>query len=601
MKRHRPITLLVLVLACLLFVSLVPVQVPAAPEPISASRPEVVTLDDAPFGLNTHLATRHPNLETMHEPAERVAQTGIGWAREDIHWWRIQPTSDTWDWSFTDRAIQELLLRDIEIVGVLGHPPGWATTYTNDDPSEHSFYAPDQALFVEYATAVVARYGRHIKHWEIWNEPDNPLFWKPKPDSHAYTQLLQQTATAIRDVDPEAIILLGGINPFDTDFLEDIARADAWDSFDILAIHPYVDPSEPEIGNIVASTDGVRALAERYGEKPIWVTEIGWSSGPGDRDTVGLADEQDQANYLVRSYLLLWYAGVERIFWYTLKDDAHNPYGLITYGDGREDYSELKPAFHALQTLNEQLSGTEFVDKRDLFTRTTIIDFETPIKWQLGNAANGRLRHTQVLQQEGQVGGKLTYDFASTNNDYVVFLPKEPISIPDDSYAVGLWIYGDGSGNTFRIRLVDAEGEILQYRLGTIGSAGWRLIQTPIGESVSAWNQISKDGNGRLDFPAQFQSLILDDSSDRFVGKGTVYVDNLTAISGPEAYNIQLQSGDEAVDILWAPDSVRARLASTSNTASLTRIDGIQQSIAARNKQLFIDLGPDPVYIRHTR
>lgn len=601
MKRHRPTTLLVLILACLLLISLVPVQVPAAPEPISAPRPQVVPLDDGPFGLNTHLATRHPNLETMSEPAERVAQTGVGWAREDIHWWRIQPTPDIWDWSFTDEAMRELLVRDIEIVAVLGHPPGWATPYTRDDPSEHSFYAPDQALFVEYATAVVERYGSHIKHWEIWNEPDNPLFWKPKPDSRAYTTLLQRTAAAIRDVDPDAIILLGGINPFDTDFLEDIAKADAWESFDILAIHPYVDPSEPEAGNIVASTDGVRALAERYGEKPIWVTEIGWSSGPGDRDTVGLADEQDQANYLVRSNLLLWYAGVERIFWYMLKDDIHNPYGLIAYGDGREDYTELKPAFHALQTLNEKLSGVEFVNKRDLFTRTTIINFETPIKWQLGNPANGRLNHTQVLQQEGRVGGKLTYDFASTNNDYVVFQPKEPVPILDNSYAVGLWVYGDGSGNTLRIRLVDAEGEILQYRLGTVGSAGWRLIQTPIGESVPTWNQISKDGNGRLDFPAQFQSLILDDASDRFVGRGIIYIDNLIAISGPEAYNLQLQSGEEAIDVLWAPDPVRVRLASASNTASLTRIDGRQQSITARNKQLLIDLGPDPIYIRHTR
>lgn len=601
MKRHRPTTILVLILACLLLVSLVPIQVPAAPEPIFAPKPEVAPLDDAPFGLNTHLATRHPNLSTMHEPAERVEETGIGWAREDIHWWRIQGRSDTWDWSFTDQAMQELILRDISIVGVLGHPPGWATPYTRDDPSENSFYAPDQALFVEYATAVVERYGNYIKHWEIWNEPDNPLFWKPKPDSRAYTSLLQRTSAAIRDVDPDANILLGGINPFDTDFLEDIAEADAWDSFDILAIHPYVDPYEPESGNIAASTDGVRALADRYGEKPIWVTEIGWSSGPGDRDTIGLTDEQDQANYLVRVNLLLWYAGVERIFWYTLKDDIHNPYGLITYGDGREDYSELKPAFHALRTLNEQLAGVEFVNKRDLFTRTTIIDFETSMKWRLGNASNGRLKYTRVLPHEGHVGVQLTYDFASTNNDYVVFLPDESVPIPDDSYALGLWVYGDGSGNTLRIRLVDAEGEILQYRLGTVSAAGWRLIQTPVGESVAEWNQISKDGNGTLDFPVRFHSLILDDSSDRFVGDGTVYIDTLIAISGSEAYNFQLQHGDNAIDVLWAPISVRARLASASNTARLIRIDGAQQSITSQDQYLSLNLGPDPIYVQHKR
>ena len=34
--------------------------------------------------------------------------------------------------------------------------------------------------------AVARRYGRYIHHWEIWNEPDNQLFWKPAPDPAAY-------------------------------------------------------------------------------------------------------------------------------------------------------------------------------------------------------------------------------------------------------------------------------------------------------------------------------------------------------------------------------------------------------------------------------
>ena len=42
--------------------------------------------------------------------------------------------------------------------------------------------------------------------------------------------------------------------------------------------------------------------------------------------------EQGQANLLVRAMLLLWRSGVERIFWYTLKDDPNNPYGLVAEG-----------------------------------------------------------------------------------------------------------------------------------------------------------------------------------------------------------------------------------------------------------------------------
>ena len=49
-----------------------------------------------------------------------------------------------------------------------------------------SYYAPDQDAFVEYVRGVVTRYRRYIHHWELWNEPDHPLFWRPAPDAAAY-------------------------------------------------------------------------------------------------------------------------------------------------------------------------------------------------------------------------------------------------------------------------------------------------------------------------------------------------------------------------------------------------------------------------------
>jgi hypothetical protein len=135
---------ILLILSVLLAWTAVPRPAPAAPEhPIT---PTTV----ARFGLNTHLATRYPDLNSMNIPADLVAQSGAGWAREDIHWWRIQPASNTWDWSFTDSAIRELLQRGLNIVGVLGHPPGWATPY-GDDPAGVSFYPPDQGQFAAFA------------------------------------------------------------------------------------------------------------------------------------------------------------------------------------------------------------------------------------------------------------------------------------------------------------------------------------------------------------------------------------------------------------------------------------------------------------------
>jgi hypothetical protein len=330
--RLRQINILLIVCVLLAWIA-APLTAPAAPEY------PVAPLDSGPFGLNTHLATRYPNTQTIDVPADMIVQAGVTWAREDIHWYRIQRSPGAWDWSFNDAAMRALLRRNVNVVGVLGHPPGWATPFPGDDPSNISFYAPDPQQFAEFAYAVVKRYGRYVHHWEVWNEPDNQLFWKPKPDAAAYADTLMRVSAAIRQASPDAKVLIGGVSPFDTTFLRQVAEAGAWNSFDILAVHPYVDPATPEAGNIAAAADSVRALADQWGTKPIWATEVGWSSGPGDRDSVGVTDEREQAEMLVRAMLWLWRSGVEKIFWYTLKDDPGNPYGLVAAGAGYDDFS----------------------------------------------------------------------------------------------------------------------------------------------------------------------------------------------------------------------------------------------------------------------
>jgi hypothetical protein len=586
--RHPRIHILLIICVLLAWIG-APRPAPAASESLPAR------LADAPFALNTHLATRYPDPQSMNIPADLVAQSGATWAREDLQWWRIQPTPDTWDWAYTDAAFRALIQRGINIVGVLGHPPGWATPDPNDAPAGFSFSAPDPHQFAAFAYAVAHRYSRYIKHWEVWNEPDNPLFWKPTPDAAAYAAVLQRASAAIHSAVPGAQVLIGGVNPFNTTFLKSVAEAGAWGSFDILAIHPYVDPATPEAGNIVAAADGVRALAAQWGQKPIWVTEIGWASGLSDHDPLGMIDEQGQANLLVRAMLLLWRSGVERIFWYTLKDDPNNPYGLVA------DYSRPKPALYAFQTLAHQLAGAEFVGLRDLFERTTVLDFEILGAWRRGDEPNGTLSPTDQLAHSGHAAARLSYHFPSEGNDYVVFQRDRPAPIPGAPYALGVWVYGDGSGHRLKIWLRDAEGELLQYTLGTIGPPGWRLLEAPIGVPVAAWNRISQNGNGRLDFPARVAALVLDDGDDRFVGDGALVLDDLIAISGPEAYDLQLNQGGAALDVLWSPVGLRAAISSKAAAADVLGANAGRQTIAVKNGRISLGLGPSPIYVRHQR
>ncbi len=344
--------LLFLVLCCLVLLASLPPAVPSEAQSTVVSE----------FGVNSHLASRYGNYHVMTWPADVIASSGAGWVREDFHWFWIEPEPGRFQWDYYDRMVELHTARGTNIIGVLGHPPGWGTPEPNDGYSDHSFYAPDPYAFANFARQVVQRYRTQIVHWEIWNEPDNPQFWLPHPDPYAYANLLSIVSADISQVAPEANILLGGINPFDTRFLRTIAEVGAWWAFDIVNIHPYVDPMIPEANGEIghAAIANVYSIMNWAGMKPVWVTEFGWSALPSDRDPQGMLNEEDQANYMVRGAVLLRAAGAQRVLWYSIKDERHNGYGMMRFGSNYDDYSQPRPSYHAFTNLNRMLRGAWF-------------------------------------------------------------------------------------------------------------------------------------------------------------------------------------------------------------------------------------------------
>jgi hypothetical protein len=302
---------------------------------------------------------------------------------------------------------------------------------------------------------------------------------------------------------------------------------------------------------------------------------------------------------MVRATLLLWRAGVERIFWYVLKDDPGNPYGLVTAGDGRTDFRTLKPAYYAFQSLSHQLGGATFVEMRDLFSRTVVYDFESLDGWYRGDQPYGSLDRADFAGHSGQAA-RLRYAFPAGEN-FVVFLRDTPLPIVGHPYAIGLWVYGDRSGRTLKIWLRDARGRLLQFPIGRIGEPGWQFLSAPLSASVPEWDQITKDGDSQVYFPVSLAGLVLDNAPDGAPGNGVVYLDDLTAISGPEAYDMQLRRGSADLDVLWAPSPMHARLPTAASSATVVAQGGTSRSVMAREALLDLDLGPAPLYVVHRR
>lgn len=496
-----------------------------APMPVTTAL-RVMPTKNPQLGLNTHLATRLHYRQSIPQAATIVAQSNTQWAREDIHWFRVQRTPSAYDWQFYDDAFNALTAQQIQILGVLGHPPGWATPDPSDDPYNNSFSAPDAERFAAWAAQTVARYRHQIHHWQIWNEPDNALFWRPSPDPVAYARLVIMTSRAIRQVAPEAVIVSAGVNPFNMAFLNRATDAGLWTAIDIVAIHPYVNPSSPAYSGLVQAMHYLDGLHARYGRRPVWVTELGWASGASDRDPPS-ANPAQQARYLTQSIPMLWQAGVDVVFWYTFKDEAHNPYGLIAWGNGSDDLNPRKPAFAAFANVNDSTAAPP------LHTSIPITSFEGRTStWVRGDEPYGTIRPQRQVVYHGQVALQIEYAFPHTGNRYVVFRHRRPLIIPAHTTAISLMLYGNNQSHELKLWLKGRDGAVVQLQIAPLGGMGWRRVVVPMPTQFNPWELITR-GDGYLRAPIHLEAIVLDDNPDGSGQSGTFYIDNITAFIAP--------------------------------------------------------------------
>jgi hypothetical protein len=225
-----------------------------------------------------------------------------------------------------------------------------------------------------------------------------------------------------------------------------------------------------------------------------------------------------------------------------------------------------------------------------------LFDFEQPARWKRGNQANGTLEPSGEQRHGGNLAARLAYRFPSRGNDYVVFTAQPPQPIPGAPGQIGLWVYGDGSGHALKLWLKDAQGETLQFRLGFVGAPGWSFLSTPLGGQVESYNRISGRGNGRVDFPISLAAIVLDDEPDAAVGEGAIFLDDLSATSGPEAYSARFTQGDRQIQVLWAPAGGQVNIAGSGN-ATLVDRNGASSLRTFSAGRLTLDLGPSPVYL----
>jgi hypothetical protein len=393
-RRCGTLASLLLVLALLL--PLAGAQ-PATPAAAQESSPLPWRDKSSPFGVVASLGNRVHEAE-IPEMVGLMREAGVQWQREEIFWDRVQKApGGPFDWDGDgsglynyDLAISTQAAAGINMLGLLDYNPYW---FKGKNPH------PDEWIedWGNYVYATVARYGRDqgaIKHWELWNEPNlaGSGYESGLYEVRDFVRILEVGAAAARAADPEATIVMAGMasiwgvppNEHNSDYftyLERVGELGGWEHVDVIAIHPY-RPDAPE-GTLEGRAQGAQdfriemqhldELLRRFGPKPVWITEMGWSSSTGWPGV----DPDTQAFFLIRFYIVaLTHPSIEKIFWYDLRNDTwpDAPYdqpvidpnhmemnfGLLrrTYPLDSNDARLRKPAFLAYRTMTQMLSGT---------------------------------------------------------------------------------------------------------------------------------------------------------------------------------------------------------------------------------------------------
>jgi hypothetical protein len=144
-----------------------------------------------------------------------------------------------------------------------------------------------------------------VRSWQVWNEPNLPVYWPSGPDAAEYVALLRATGRGIRSVDPGAEIVTAGLPDSRLgvplrDYVAAMYAAGGTGAFDALAVNPY----GLDARGVLDTVRAVRAIASANGDNPaVWVTEVGWATGGPPSDF--RVSEPRQAELLEETVLAL--------------------------------------------------------------------------------------------------------------------------------------------------------------------------------------------------------------------------------------------------------------------------------------------------------
>jgi hypothetical protein len=352
--------------------------------PVIASTEEAAPVPSDPttmrFGVN---GGAYPAVDAGEERMKTVTrdldELGLVWLRHPGRgsaWFEVQPHRDRWDFRKLDAVMADNGHPWLfEIYGQVGtvypfHPDfspremrqKKGTREVMTYLRERSVDLQDEAQRADaeaYTRKLVERYGDRVTHWEIGNEG---------MESTNRFDLIQYTYTWIKDVQPDAVVVLTGLVGDDEriyrqniDALDQLLAQGAGDYFDVGNIHWYGKTGSSFEADLERRYTDYTDLLDRHGlRKPIWVTETSTSSSSSSVVS-GPSSEAIQARHVVIRLVVFAAMGADKVFWHGYRETfAHNKFHECNLRDSAT--GDPKPGHATLALLVDKIGHFESVE-----------------------------------------------------------------------------------------------------------------------------------------------------------------------------------------------------------------------------------------------
>ena len=419
----------------------------------------------------------------MNADLDAMVAAGMTWVRADFYWSSIEPQRGRFAWGATDNFVRAAT----DAVCVCWRCPTTRRAGPATGPTDK--YPPrdprDYATFVQAAAAHYTPMGVHA--WEIWNEPNNAMFWAPRADPAAYTTLLKLAGAAIKRADPSATVVTGGMSPASDNgrdvspltFLAQIYAHGGRGSFDAVGYHPYSFPYAPMHAaewNTFYRTPDVHALMTRNGDgaKRVWGTEVGFPTGTGSK----AVSEATQAVYItaaINQWTSWSFAGP--IMFYTTRDlgndrrDVNDNMGMVDRsGAPKPVFSSVRRTLQAPRDVHASVvAGGALVTW-------------APPAWDYGRPITG---YRVVATPSGATmtapgsARSVTFALGSGTTERFSVVPFRG-SVPGVASALSTWVTSGGT-----TRIVPGIGSVTRPRSGTVRMRIPVTLDAPASTAVS--------------------------------------------------------------------------------------------------------------------